>query len=77
MIRIDVRGIRGQDVFVKIRETVSQYCGKELEAEILTDDSQAVPQIKAFSAMSGCTCEIEEEEGHWNISIKGDACSCR
>ena len=77
MIQIDVRGIRGPEVFLKLRETVSQYCGKELQAEILTDDSKAISKIKAFSAMSGCSSEVAEKDGHWTISIKCDACACR
>ena len=77
MIRIDVRGMRGQEVFVRIRETVSQFCGKELKAEILTDDPEAIPKIKAFSSMSGCTAEVNAKDGHWSIMIEGDACSCR
>lgn len=77
MIRIDARGLRGQDVFLRIRETVSQFCGRAFEAEILSDDPQAIPKIKAFSAMSGCTTEIRQDPDYWTIHVQGDACTCR
>jgi len=76
-LSIDVRGLRGQKVFEKIRETVSQYCSKAIRAEILTDDAEAVPKIRGFSSMSGCTSEVHEEQGYWRIFIQGDACACR
>jgi len=77
LIEIDVRGFRGQEMFRKIRDVVSGYCGKELLATILTDDRASVPQIKSFCAMSGCECEISEKDGYWEIRVEGDACSCR
>jgi len=77
VLNIDVRGLRGQKVFEKIRETVSQYCSQAIRAEILTDDSAAIPKIKGFSSMSGCSSEVSEKEGYWRILIVGDACHCR
>jgi len=74
---IDTRGLRGQEVFLRIRETVSQFCGRAFAAEILADDPEAIPKIKAFSAMSGCRTEITQEDGCWRIHVEGDACTCR
>ena len=76
-IEIDVRGYRGQEMFRRIRDVVSQYCGKELLANILTDDQPSLPQVKAFCAMSGCTYEVREKGGYWEVRVEGDACSCR
>jgi len=77
MIQIDVRGLRGRQIFMRIRDTFKLYCSRDMQAEILTEDPKSIPKIKAFVAMSGARSMVTEKDGYWSIQVDGDACACR
>ena len=70
---IDARDFEETSLFVKLKETMASFCGKDVLIEILLSSRQNAKKVMAFASMSGCRAEIGEKEGY-TVIISGNVC---
>jgi len=71
---IDAREFEGTSLFIKLKEVLASYCGKDVFIEILLNSLQDAKRVMTFASMSGCKSEIGEKEGYYTVTISGTVC---
>jgi|Deesub1362B_J571_1020462.scaffolds.fasta_scaffold00108_12 TusA-related sulfurtransferase len=75
-MQVDVRGLRGKEPLLRVREVLASLCTDDERLEVLVSDQKEAKRVGAFLAMSGCKVEFHRQAEHWVVSMVGRTCRC-
>ncbi len=73
---IDLRGLSGNEPFIRVRELLRDSCPEDETLDLLIEEEGLAKRLKGFMSMSGCRVEIHPTPDGWIVRMTGRSCSC-
>ncbi len=73
---LDLRDLKGDEPFRKVREVLKALCTEDEIIEIFLNNEAIAKRMKGFMAMSGCNVELLRTQEAWIVKMTGRNCNC-
>jgi len=73
---LDLRDLKGDEPFRKVREVLKDLCPEDEIFEIFLNNEALAKRMKGFMTMSGCNVELLRTQEAWIVKVTGRNCYC-